>query len=216
MKTTLFCLMVLVAGIVLSGCSQQITLFDGQDLDSWNMYLQDKNTEPAAVWSVQDGVIHCKGKPSGYLRTKEDYSNYKLHVEWRWPAKPTNSGVLLHAGGEDKLWPLSMEAQLQHRNAGDLVTIQAGSAITVNGQRHTPPGGERFYKIIAKQHESSENPPGQWNSYDIICKGDSIQLTVNGVLQNTAAESTLTSGAICLQSEGSPIEFKNITLTPLK
>ena len=95
------------------------------------------------------------------------------------------------------------------------MTIQTGSAITVNGQRYTP-SGERFYEIIAKHNDSSENPPGEWNSYDIICKDDMIQLSVNGVLQNTATESTLTSGAICLQSEGSPIEFRNITITPLK
>ncbi|MHC4233413.1 MAG: 3-keto-disaccharide hydrolase, partial [Planctomycetota bacterium] len=57
---------------------------------------------------------------------------------------------------------------------------------------------------------------GEWNSYDILCKDNTIQLTVNGILQNTATESTLVAGAICLQSEGSPIEFRNIKLTPLK
>jgi hypothetical protein len=205
----------LLGVVILSGCSQQILLFNGQDLDGWDAYLKDEKVDPADVWSINNGVIHCNGRPNGYLRTKADYSNYKLHVEWRWVGEPTNSGVLLHTTGENKLWPQSIEAQLMHQNAGDFVTIQTGSAITVNGKRHTP-SSERFYKIIAKQHDSSENPPGEWNSYDIVCKEDTIQLTVNGVLQNTATESTLTSGAICLQSEGSPIEFRNITITPLK
>jgi hypothetical protein len=61
---------------------------------------------------------------------------------------------------------------------------------------------------------SSENPPGEWNRYDIVCEGDSIQLTVNGVLQNKGAGANPPSGAICLQSEGSPIQFRNIYLKP--
>jgi len=215
MKRITLCLLGLMGVIIFSGCSQQVALFNGQDFDGWDMYLQDEKTDPATVWSVNNGVIHCKGKPNGYLRSKEDYSNYKLHLEWRWADTPSNSGVLLHSTGEDKLWPQCIEAQLMHQSAGDFVTIQTGSAITVDGERHTP-SGDRFYKIIPKQNDSSEYPPGEWNSYDIICKDGTIQLTVNGVLQNTATESTLTSGAICLQSEGSPIEFRNIKLTPLK
>jgi hypothetical protein len=210
-----FCIVGTTIGLLLSGCATETSLFNGRNLDNWKPYLENSDVNPAAVWSVQDGVLRCEGKPSGYIRTTEEYSNYKLHVEWRWVDEPSNSGILLHATGEDKLWPLCVEAQLMHENAGDFVTIQNGSAITVNGERHSPPA-DLFYKIISKQHNSSEYPPGQWNHYDIVCKGSSIQLTVNSVLQNTAAKSTLTSGAISLQSEGSPIEFRNIRLEPLK
>lgn len=205
----------LLAAMTLSGCSRQVALFNNENLDGWKPYLEDQTLDPATVWSVQDGVIHCQGKPNGYIRTTEDYSNYQLHVEWRWTGEPSNSGILLHATGDDKLWPLCVEAQLMHEHAGDLVTLQKGSAITVNGQRHQPPEGQ-IHTIIDKQHDSTENPPGQWNSYDILCKDDTIRLTVNGTLQNSATESNLTSGAICLQSEGTAIEFRNITLKPLK
>ena len=214
-KELLLITAMVVAASVLSGCSRQVALFNGENLDGWDMYLKDQDTDPTTVWSVDDGVIHCKGKPNGYLRTKADYSNYKLHVEWRWVDKPTNSGVLLHTTGENKIWPQNVEAQLQNTNAGDFITVQAGTAITVNGNRYSSSENKTFKRVV-KQHDSSELPAGQWNSYDIICKDDTIQLTVNGVLQNTATESTLTSGAICLQSEGSPIEFRNIKLTPLK
>jgi hypothetical protein len=63
--------------------------------------------------------------------------------------------------------------------------------------------------------EVSENPPGEWNRYEILCKADSISLEVNGVLQNTAGQATVTSGHIALQSEGKPIEFKTVKLQPL-
>ena len=214
-KRIICCLTGIAIGLLVSGCASETSLLNGENLDNWKPYLENSDVDPAAVWSVQDGVLRCEGKPSGYIRTTGEYSNYKLHVEWRWADEPSNSGILLHTTGEDKLWPLCVEAQLMHENAGDLVTIQNGSAITVNGERHTPTG-DKFYKIISKQRNSSEHPAGQWNSYDILCKDNTIQLTVNGILQNTATESTLVAGAICLQSEGSPIEFRNIKLTPLK
>ena len=211
---TLFCCLFAILSL-LSGCAEKIALFNGQNLDGWRPILGNPDTSPSDVWSVRGAILRCEGKPNGYIRTVNDYSNYKLHLEWRWTDTPTNSGVLLHTNGEDKIWPLCVEAQLLHENAGDFVTIQEGSAITVNGQQHSPPA-DKFYKIVPKQHNSSENPIGQWNSYDILCKNDMIQLNVNGVLQNTATRSNLTAGSICLQSEGSPIEFRNITLTPLK
>lgn len=216
MKTNIFLLTLgAVIMLVFSGCGQSQALFNGENLDGWQTYLKDPAVDPADVWSIQEGVIHCKGKPNGYLRTTAEYENYRLHLEWRWVEKPTNSGVLLHATGEDKLWPLCVEAQLMHTNAGDFVTIQKGSAITVNGKRYQPPAG-KSYLIVPKQHNCTEKPAGQWNSYDIVCRGGTIELSVNGVLQNIATDSALTSGSICLQSEGSPIEFRNITITPLQ
>jgi hypothetical protein len=203
--------------LILTGCSQTQSeaLFDGESLDGWTMYLKNPDVDPSTVWSIENGVIHCKGTPNGYIKTVGEYENYALHLEWRWVDRPTNSGVLLHTTGEDKIWPLCVEAQLKHQNAGDFVTIQKGSAITVNGERHQP-AANKIYHLIPKQHDSSEKPAGQWNSYGIVCKDGSITLTVNGVLQNTATKSTLTRGAICLQSEGSPIEFRNISITILK
>ena len=208
-----FCVFIILS--VLNGCAKKIALFNGQNLDGWKPVLEVPDADPADVWSVQDGVLRCEGKPTGYIRTVKDYSNYKLHLEWRWVDEPTNSGVLLHTNGEDQLWPLSVEAQLMHGNAGDLITIQRESAVTAYGVRCNPPEGV-IWCHIHKQHDSSENPPGQWNSYDIVCEGDTIRLTVNGILQNFVTESNLASGAICLQSEGSPIEFRNVRLTSLK
>jgi len=205
----------LAAALVMGGCTQRVALFNGENLDGWKTYVQDDAAEPEAVWSVHDGVLHCKGTPTGYIRTVESYSDYILELEWRWPEEPTNSGVLLHTIGEDKIWPQCIEAQLKHQNAGDLVTIQPGSIITVNGVRYQPEG-ESIFKIVPKKDSSSENPVGQWNHYKIVCKGETIDLYVNGVHQNRAFNVWPSAGAICLQSEGSPIEFRNIVLTPLR
>ena len=207
----------LTAGNVIRPTTK-VDLFDGKSLDGWTPFSpakkQGKDIPPtdAKVWSVQDGVIHCEGKPSGYLRTNKDYADYQLHLEWRWVGKPTNSGVLLHKTGPDVLWPTSVEAQVMHENAGDFYLINLSSLI-VNGKQLGPV--VKPYLRAKKLEPSSENPPGEWNRYDIVCEGDSIRLTVNGVLQNKGTGAKPSSGAICLQSEGSPIQFRNIYLKPL-
>lgn len=164
------------------------------------------------MWSVKDGVVHCAGKPNGYMQTTRDYSDYKLHLEWRWVDKPSNSGVLLHTTGPDKLWPKSIECQLQSGNAGDFWLI-GGTGVTVNGKRFGGKPGQNIH--VPKKEKSNEKPIGQWNSYDIYCQGNTIKCYVNGLLQNEGVISTETSGRICLQSEGSPIEFKHIYIESL-
>ncbi|MCE5186531.1 MAG: DUF1080 domain-containing protein [Planctomycetaceae bacterium] len=200
-----------VSAALLTGCTRSQALFDGRDLNGWRPYLADPAVTPDAVWSVNDGILRCEGKPNGYIRTERQFSDYRLHVEWRWPEKPANSGVLLHAVGPDKLWPICVEAQLAADNAGDFIAVGQGTRITVHGIEHQP-APDKTSQRVRKAQPSSEKPAGQWNSYDIYCQGNTIRLYVNGVLQNTAVDTSLTGGSICLQSEGGPIEFRNITI----
>jgi len=65
-------------------------------------------------------------------------------------------------------------------------------------------------------NESNEKELGGWNKYEITCKGDTIEATINGQLQNKATGVTIGKGYIGLQSEGVPIIFRNIKLAPLK
>ncbi len=193
-----------------AGCSNKNTLFTGSDLTGW-MAFPYPTTE---IWSVKNGIIRCEGKPNGYLRSEKEYSNYHLHVEWRWPAAAGNSGILLHTTGQDKVWPNSIECQLMNGNAGDIFLI--GQGLSVSKFDITIQSGNQPSTQIPKQLDSSENSFGEWNSYDIFCKNDTIRLFVNGFMQNEVTKVSRTSGAICLQSEGMPIEFKNIYLDPLK
>jgi hypothetical protein len=65
-------------------------------------------------------------------------------------------------------------------------------------------------------HDHNEKPLGEWNHYEAVCDGDTIRLTINGLLQNVATECTVTKGYIGLQSEGTPIQFRTIVLEPLE
>jgi hypothetical protein len=187
--------------------TKKIQLFNGKDFNGWKMFLSDSGVDVNTVWSVKDGGIRCEGKPNGYIRTTKDYANYKLHVEWRWADTPRNSGVLLHMSEPDKVWPRSIEAQLMNGNAGDFYVIDG-----TNFKEHLEIQSRRF----PKKHESNEKPAGEWNVLEAVCDGATIRITINGLLQNEATECTVSSGKICLQSEGAPIEFRNVTLEPAK
>ena len=195
--------------LMVGGCTprEQTPLFNGRGLSGWVFVLRDKDVDPMTVWSVSDGVIHCTGRPSGYMRTEADYADYRLHVEWRWPERVGNSGVLVHMSLPDTVWPRSIEAQLNWGDAGDFWVI---------GGAEFAEHVETSIRRVPKRAGSSENPVGQWNTYEIVCRGNTIRAFVNGVLQNEATKAAVSSGKICLQSEGRPIEFRNIYIESLK
>jgi hypothetical protein len=193
-----------------------IVLFNGKDLTGWTAVLADPNAKAEDVWSARDGVLSCKGNPRGYLRTvKDDYADYTLRLQWRFPAGTPggNSGVLLHASTPNALgiWPKSLEAQLFHGNAGDIWVIPATTTIKLANPNQ---------EIKERRHfnltDDSEKPIGEWNDYEITCKGDELIIKVNGDLVNHATNCSIQKGAICLQSEGAAVEFRDIRLTPLK
>jgi Domain of Unknown Function (DUF1080) len=162
------------------------------------------------VWNVKDGVLHCKGHPIGYLRTTEDFTNFVVTVEWRFdPALGAgNSGVLVRMTGPDKVWPKSVEAQLDSGNAGDIWNIDE-VPMQVDPTRTQ---GRRTVKL----QPSSEKPLGEWNRYVITVDGGELKLEVNGVLQNEAHWLEEVPGKILLQSEGAPIEFRKIEIVPIE
>ncbi len=173
------------------------------------MYLSDPKTDQATMWSAHDGVLHLVGKPNGYLRTEKIFSDYHLHVEWRWAAdavKNSNSGVFVDVSGPDVIWPTGVECQLAVGNAGQLVgtNIALPGAPVSNNKPRAP-----------RLEASSEKPFGEWNTYEIYCRGDTIEVFVNGIRQNHVEKVSATSGAIGLQMEGYPVDFRNLWLEPL-
>ena len=186
---------------------QTIQLFNGKDFNNWVFKLKDPKVDPSTVFTVHNGVIQIAGSPFGYMRTKDTYSDYKLHVEWRWPSEPTNSGVFIHAQQPDSIWLRCVECQLKAGDAGDFVCMN-GSDMTERTDKTKP-----FVKKLAS---SSEKKAGEWNTMEVICKSNTIEVHVNGVLQNKGTNVNLSSGSVCLQSEGKTVEFRNVYLNKLK
>jgi hypothetical protein len=187
-------------------------LWNGKDFSGWKLFTREPGHDVTKTWSVTNGLIRCEGSPAGYMRTEIDYADYLFHAEWRWPGeKGGNSGVLVHMSEPDVVWPKSLECQLHSGNAGDFWVIGG-----LEFKEHARGGDRVKGRRTLKFKDSSEKPIGQWNSYDIICKNDWVVVLVNGVLQNVATECTPRFGKICLQSEGAPVEFRNVYIEPLE
>jgi hypothetical protein len=221
MMKRLIAALVLLASSANSAEPAKIPLFNGQDLTGWTPVIGQPSAKqaaakPADIWSIAaGGILQVRGKdkPRGYLRHhRDDFANYTLTLQWRFPAGTPggNSGVLVHTStpGALGVWPKSLEAQLNHQNAGDIWVIGTTCEIENADKRVM---GRRHYNLT----DDSERPIGQWNDYKIFAKGDELTIWVNGDLVNHVTKCSVTKGAICLQAEGADIDFRHIELTPL-
>lgn len=195
-----------------ASATEPIELFNGKDLSGWT--YRAPNPDAESPFSVKEGILRCEGQPVGYLRTDEEYTSYVLTLQWRWPkdSQPGNNGVLLRIQPEEHVfndtWPKCVEAQLLNQHAGDIFTI-ANYPLTGDPERTKG-------RYTAKAHPSNEKPQGEWNTYEIILDGENLTLKVNGLVQNEATGVAVMPGYVAVQSEGAPIEYRNIQLTPLE
>jgi hypothetical protein len=194
-----------------SAQTSEIELFNGVDLSGWDYFLVDEDATIDDVWSVEDGILVCQGEPGGYLYTEDEYESFRLVVEWRWPGEPGNSGVLMRIAGEPMMLPSAIEAQLRSGDAGELYTFHD---FRIRGPE------DRLSEIRVPgwhlaRFDTNENPPGEWNRYEITVDGDRITLALNGKVVNEGHDVDVRPGPIGLQSEGALIHFRTVSLTPL-
>lgn len=192
-----------------------------EGLKGWS-FLSNSGVPLEDVVSLDKSVLHIAGRPSGYLQTKRWYRDYEFELEWRWPDKPGNGGVLVHTTTPLLFygWPRSLEVQLMNSRAGDFWTIGEGVDLLVENaaERRTPrrPGNLHAHRRIPRLRDDVENPVGDWNRMRIVCRGAEIVVYVNGVEVNRGMDCTETEGAISLQSEGAAVEFRNLKVRPLE
>ncbi|MCK5942444.1 MAG: DUF1080 domain-containing protein [Planctomycetes bacterium] len=218
--TTLFLLVLLAA----CGTAPK-PLFNGVDLRGWHTDIPqaDERSELEPSFAVEDGILVSRGSPQGHLITDDEYSDYRLVVEWRWPDKPGNCGVLVHASTPRRLYgmfPQSIECQLHVGNAGDFWCIGEDIKVPDMASRRAGPpekwGGEQGdSRRIRNLTDDSEKPLGEWNEMIIDCRGRRIDIWVNGDHVNDGFECTVDRGRIAIQAEGARCEFRKVLLLPL-
>ena len=151
---------------------------------------------PAETWSVDEGVIKCKGRPNGYFATKKSYKNYVLRLDFRYPKNAGNSGYLLHITGEHKVWPKCVEVQGQYGGACKIFPLGLKGPTADNGDAR---------KKAIKPHR-------EWNSVEIISKDGVVTSKINGVKIAEAGPYSIKEGPIGFQSEGAEIHFRKIRI----
>jgi hypothetical protein len=215
-----------------------IVLFNGADLSSFDTFLKAEglNSDPNHVFQVENGVIHVSGKEYGYIITKQPFHDFYLRAEFKWgegtymdrAGRARDSGILYNIQGEQKVWPRSIEFQIQEGCTGDF-WLTDGAAITgKDGVRVTgPPGAalkiDRFHKgpwtNVAGFRDSVnelEKPHGEWNVLELVTHGNDVKQYVNGKLANEGTDPFPAEGKILFQSEGAEVYFRDIKLYPLK
>lgn len=188
----------------------EVALFNGKDFSGLVFCMKD-NADPLQTWSVTNGVIHCTGKPIGYLRTTQSYSNYFLTVEWRFlkvTPKEDNTGILVHIQSPDQVWPQCIQVQGKHDRQGDLFLMEGAEAKEHKGMNKNSP--------VPMQGPSQEKPVGEWNKAETICNDNKVESFINGKFVNKVTECSINSGFIGIQSEGGDIEIRAIYFSPLK
>lgn len=187
----------------------------GDDFEAWDYYLADPEVKMNDVWTIENGTLICKGEPLGCLYTKKEYRDFVLELKWRRPAEKESGkgGILIRMTGEHKIWPKSLEAQINTGGAGDFWGLD-GYGLTGPAERMRTMEHDKFGKLTnLKKTADVEKPAGQWNSYQVIAEGDTVTLIINGEQVNKASGCARDAGRICLTSEGDEIHFKDIVLT---
>ena len=200
---------------------QVVTLLTSQDkatgeLAGWRAFSADPSVKTSDVWTLDSqGVLSCRGTPKGYLATKKDYTNFTLRLQWRWSAgKPGNGGVLIRTTGPDKIWPQSLEAQINAGQAGDFWGL-AGYPLSGPIERMKKVSHPQFGQLVnLKKTAMVERPAGEWNQYEIVAQGGTVTLTVNGKTVNQTTDCAVVAGKICLTAEGDSYQFRQVELVP--
>lgn len=170
-----------------------IHLLNKTNLDGW--VAQGKNNQ----WQNINGVL-TSPKSGTNLMTTEKFTDFKLHIEFRYPAG-SNSGVYLRG---------RYEVQVED-NAG-----KEPSSTYFGG----------IYGFLTP-NEMAARPAGEWQSFDITLIGRRVTVVANGkaiivdqiipgitggALDSKEGE----PGPILLQGDHGPVEYRNIIITPAK
>jgi hypothetical protein len=203
-----------------------IRLFNGRDLAGWTADVPARDTEPNGPPSfvVREGKLVSLGKPEGHLVTDGRYRDYRLEVEYRFPGKGGNCGVLVHASKPRalyKMFPQSIEVQMMHENAGDFWVIQEDIQVKDMETRRPRKEGEKWggaagdARRILNLTDGSEKPLGEWNRMVIEARGRTLTVWMNGALVNDGFGASVGEGKIALQAEGTEVEFRKVEIGPL-
>lgn len=232
-------------------------LFNGRDLSGWYTFLQKhgRNSDPDRLIAIEDGTIHLyRDAPNGsevvqgYIATEKPYGNYHLRIQYRWGEKkfqpraamPRDAGLYYHLIGDDAVWPMGLQYQIQEDNTGDLLALfglQADSWIdpaTKNIEPHTfqdaKLGGVPVVfggSGIAYQTRGIMNEMLGWNTLELIVQGASVTHILNGKTVNRCENvrivdakdptksSPVTEGRIALEIEAAEIWYRNIEIKQL-
>jgi Domain of Unknown Function (DUF1080) len=203
-----------------------IQLFNGRDLAGWTPDVPARDGDPNAPDSfiVRNGMLVSLGLPRGHLLTESAYRDYRLEAEYRFPGKPGNCGILVHASrlrALSSMFPQSIEVQMNSGHAGDFWCIHENIEVPDMETRRPRKAGQQYggregeARRILNLTDNSEKPPGEWNTMVIEARDRTVKVWVNGDLVNEGFNATADRGKLAIQAEGAEVEFRRVQIGPL-
>ncbi|HVG39744.1 MAG TPA: DUF1080 domain-containing protein [Pyrinomonadaceae bacterium] len=184
------------------------------------------------TWTWKNDLLLVSGEPIGVLRTRQTFTNFELVVQWRHLRPGGNSGVFVWVPAEslkdlrpDALPKRGIEVQILDHGYTEQYQTRTGKKadwFTTNGDVF--PVGEAKMKVFSPTSpDGSRSFPrknlskgvGEWNHYYVRGVNGEVRLWVNGEEVSGGNNSDPRTGHLCLESEGAPIEFKNIRIREL-
>ena len=181
----------LVATVVLlCGCASSPSLFNGKNLQGWQVI-------DSAKWSVEEGEIVSSGAGNGYLSTDELFGDFELSAEF-WVDATTNSGIYIRCK--------------------DRANVHPDTCYELNIWDNHPKQEARTGAIVFKFMPplAQVETIGRWSLYEVVAKGGSLEVKVNGVTTAKLDDADSTPGFIALQHfEQGTVKFRNINVRRL-
>lgn len=189
------------------------------------------NTDPD-TWKWTGGLVQCKGTPVGVCRSQNKITNFELVATWRHLKSGGNSGIFVWASDEalkdlkpNSLPPGGIEVQVldhgyveewkkTHEGKDPDWFTSNGDVFPVGKSKMVPfppvaPGNRSF----PRKHLSKGL--GLWNHYYVRAINGEVRLWVNGEEVSGGTNCEPKTGYLCLESEGAPVEYKNLRIREL-
>ena len=189
------------------------------------------NGEPD-TWTWKDGMVHGSGLPVGVARTKTPLKNFELVARWRHLKSGGNSGffVWVPDSALEGIKPGALprggiEVQVLDHGYAEQFEKQTGKKadwFTTNGDVF-PVGTSKMEPFPPTSPNGSRSFPrkklskgvNEWNHYYVRCINGEVRLWVNGEEVSGGNHCTPSMGYLCLEAEGSPVEFKDLRIREL-
>lgn len=204
--------------------------------EGWRPMIEGDFTRvncPPETWAWKDGLISCTGKPTGVIRTLKTMTNFELVVEWRHLKVGGNSGIFVWASPESiaiveegkRRLPHGIEVQvLDHgyteqyeksfNKPADWFTTH-GDVFPVGAAKMTPFAPTAPDKKRSFPRKNLSKGVNEWNHYYVRAINGEVRLWVNGEEVSGGTQCSPATGYLCLESEGSPVEFRNLRVREL-
>ena len=203
--------------------SDAIVLFDGTaaSLAKWEADTKPGTPNEPTKWIVKDGALECVPK-AGYIRTKEQFADCQLHVEWAAPTAVQgdsqgrgNSGVFLMGLAEVQV--------LDNYNNPTYADGFAGSVYGINppfANALRAPGEFQVYDIVFRRPILKDGKVIDPGRVTVFCNGVLLQDATplegpGGHMKRSVNVAFPEKGPLKLQDHGNPVRFRNIWYRPL-